>query len=299
MSTPPTPPPADKKTALRQRSLSTVALWGATLLMILSGWRTGSMILLGLFGILAQWEFYLIQRDKGLRVFKKWGVFCGVILYVGCWYLFLHAPAYAPWFETFEQIIMVALTIGVLIRLVLYSEPIQTPIVTVAVTLLGFFYVPFLFSFMAMLAFRPGNFSHESNFVLLYLIAVTKFCDAGAYVVGSLCGRHKLIPRISPGKTWEGFAGGLAASVGVSLLFQHLHPQGLPGLTARDAFFLGILLSLASVVGDLAESVVKRDAQIKDSGRFIPGIGGALDLIDSLLFTAPVCYFYVRFALAG
>ena len=104
-----------------------------------------------------------------------------------------------------------------------------------------------------------------------------------------------MIPRISPGKTWEGFAGGVALSVVISVLLIHCFPLGLPGFGVWDGIFLGTLLALASVVGDLAESVVKRDAHIKDSGRFIPGIGGALDLIDSILFTAPAFYFYVQF----
>lgn len=285
-----------RRAALFQRGLSTLVLWAAVLYLIFSGSKNGSMLLLAISGLLAQWEFYQIQEEKKLRVFKKWGVLCGLVLYVGCWYCFIQAPQHVASFEVVEQFTFVALTIGVLLRLVVFPEPIETPIVTVALTLFGFFYVPFLFSFLARLAFWPGGV-YQSSFILLYLLAVTKFCDAGAYAVGSLCGRHKMIPRISPGKTWEGFAGGLAASVLVSVLLARTIPLGLPGFTLTHSVVLGILLSLASVVGDLAESVVKRDARIKDSGRFIPGIGGALDLIDSLLFTAPVFYFYVRFTI--
>jgi phosphatidate cytidylyltransferase len=144
------------------------------------------------------------------------------------------------------------------------------------------------------LAFHPEA-QNQSSFILLYLLAVTKFTDAGAYVVGRVLGKHKMIPRISPGKTWEGFVGGLVASVSMSVLLPKLMPGGLKGFTLVDSLVLGILLSLASVVGDLAESLVKRDAHVKDSGHIIPGIGGVLDLIDSLLFTAPVFYFYVHF----
>ena len=281
---------------LFRRGLSTAALWTAVLALIFSGSKTGSMLLLAAFGLLAQWEFYQIQEEKGFRLFKKWGVLCGLALYVGCWYMLIQSPLRAVSFDVFEQVLFVILTTGVLVRLVLFPEPMATPIVTVALTLFGFFYVPFLFIFLARLAFWPGG-TYLPSFILLYLLAVTKFCDAGAFVAGSLVGRHKMIPRISPGKTWEGFVGGLIASVGVSVLLAHFVPQGLPGFRLRDAIAVGVLLSLASVVGDLAESVVKRDAQIKDSGHFIPGIGGSLDLIDSLLFTAPVFYFYVRFTL--
>jgi phosphatidate cytidylyltransferase len=276
-----------------RRGLSTAALWGAILALLFSGWRTGAIVLMAVFGLLAQWEFYHIQEEKGLRVFKKWGTFCGAVLYVACWYMFLHAPQYARDFHVLEEVLFVVLTVGVLFRLVVFPEPMVTPIVTVALTLFGFFYVPFLFSFLAQIAFRP-DVPYGATFIILYVLAVTKFCDAGAYVVGSVLGRHKLIPRISPGKTWEGLAGGIAASVGISVALQHFFPAQFPGFTLRDAVVAGVLLALASVVGDLAESVVKRDARVKDSGDSIPGIGGILDLIDSLLFTAPVFFFYLR-----
>ena len=119
--------------------------------------------------------------------------------------------------------------------------------------------------------------------------------DDRAYVIGSLIGRHKMIPRISPGKTWEGFAGAILTSLVISIGLTRLMGGRVPALTFADSIILGLLLPLVSVVGDLAESVVKRDASIKDSGHTIPGIGGALDLIDSILFTAPVLYFYLQF----
>jgi phosphatidate cytidylyltransferase len=103
-----------------------------------------------------------------------------------------------------------------------------------------------------------------------------------------------MIPRISPGKTWEGFAGAITTSLVISVLMNLLLGPRLPQINLRDSIILGLLLPLVSIVGDLAESVVKRDASIKDSGNTIPGIGGALDLIDSILFTAPVLYFYLE-----
>ena len=282
------------KSVLIRRGFSTLLLWGIVLWILLSGSKLWPMILLSAFGLLAQWEFYQIQREKKLRVFRKWGVFCGLLLYVGCGIILIRAPQYISRIDLLEQAIFVLLTLGVLVRLVLSKETFETPIVTVAVTLLGFFYIPFLFTFFARLAFWPGA-PYQTTFILFYLLAVTKFCDAGAFLAGSLAGRHKMIPRISPGKTWEGFAGGVALSILISVLLIHYFPRGLPGFNVWDGIFLGALLALASVVGDLAESVVKRDAQIKDSGRLIPGIGGALDLIDSILFTAPAFYFYVQF----
>jgi phosphatidate cytidylyltransferase len=116
-------------------------------------------------------------------------------------------------------------------------------------------------------------------------------------VTGSLIGRHKMIPRISPGKTWEGFAGAIVWSTTASLVFAHLFRDKLTGMNWVHAAVLGVILSVAAVVGDLIESLFKREAGVKDSGNFFPGIGGILDLLDSLLFNAPLMYLYLRHVL--
>jgi len=126
------------------------------------------------------------------------------------------------------------------------------------------------------------------------LIVVTKFSDMGAYLVGSVIGRHQMIPHISPKKTWEGFAGALGLSLLASLALFRLMPGHLSLLNWTHAIVLGLILGFAAVVGDLAESIIKRSTGVKDSGNFLPGIGGALDLVDSLLFTAPLLFFYLR-----
>jgi phosphatidate cytidylyltransferase len=130
---------------------------------------------------------------------------------------------------------------------------------------------------------------------VLWLILVTKFSDMGAYLTGSLIGKHPLVPHISPKKTWEGFFGALVFSVLGGFLLLWLIPEKLSVLRPFDAVALGLVLGFAAIVGDLAESIIKRSADVKDSGNFLPGIGGALDLIDSLLFTAPLLFFYLRF----
>jgi phosphatidate cytidylyltransferase len=106
-----------------------------------------------------------------------------------------------------------------------------------------------------------------------------------------------MIPRISPGKTWEGFGGAIVISTGASVLFAALAGPRLAGMNWMHAVLLGIVLSTAAVVGDLIESLFKREAGVKDSGQFFPGIGGILDLLDSLLFNAPLMYLYLRHVL--
>ena len=116
----------------------------------------------------------------------------------------------------------------------------------------------------------------------------------GAYLTGSLIGRHPLVPHISPKKTWEGFFGALAFSLLASVGPFQAHAGTFVGPDLTHSIVLGLLLGFAAVIGDLAESIVKRSTGVKDSGNMLPGIGGALDLIDSLLFTAPLLFFYLR-----
>jgi phosphatidate cytidylyltransferase len=136
------------------------------------------------------------------------------------------------------------------------------------------------------------------HFYVLYLIVVTKFSDMGAYLTGSAIGKHPLVPHISPKKTWEGFFGALAFSVLGSYGMLWLMPNKLWLInTWHTGTILGLLLGFAAIIGDLAESIIKRSCGVKDSGTMLPGIGGALDLIDSLLFTAPLLFFYMRLVL--
>jgi phosphatidate cytidylyltransferase len=283
---------------LVRRGASSVALWAVVLALVLSGWQIGCWLVITFFGMLGQWEFYLSQRAKGLRVYKKWGLFCGFLLFCNSlWFLILR-PEHQAFSWVGVSLLIVLNIIGVLVRMVLSRAQLQTPIVTVALSVFGVIYVPYLFNYVCRVAFWPGH-SESTKYVLIYLLAVSKFADVGAFLVGSLVGKHKMCPHISPGKTWEGFVGGVLSSLAMSILLIWLAPGQVAGIGFKDAVILGLLLSVASTVGDLAESVVKRDAAIKDSGSTIPGIGGILDLIDSILFTAPVLYFYLYFVTLG
>ncbi|MCE5325095.1 MAG: phosphatidate cytidylyltransferase [Planctomycetaceae bacterium] len=121
---------------------------------------------------------------------------------------------------------------------------------------------------------------------LLFLAAV-KFTDIGAYFVGTAIGRHKMAPKISPGKSWEGLVGGLAAAAGASMLLTHL--LHIP-LTVGQAAIFGAVVGLAGQFADLCESALKRAAGVKDSGHFLPQFGGILDMLDSLLLSAPAAW---------
>lgn len=139
----------------------------------------------------------------------------------------------------------------------------------------------------------PTRALPDGEFLIFGLFLVTWAADTGAYYAGTSLGRHKLAPSISPNKTVEGLVGGLAAAIGAAFLAQAWF---LPSLTASDCVAVGCLLTAAGLLGDLAESAMKRGAGVKDSGSLIPGHGGMLDRLDSLLFTAPAFYYYVTLA---
>ena len=203
------------------------------------------------------------------------------------------SPARANDFETGFLILFV---LGLCVRQFV-SKTNTTGILTIATTLFGLMYVPWLLNFVQKIIFFPfasAGLMDEGKYFLLYFILVTKFSDMGAYAIGSLIGRHKMIPRISPGKTWEGFGGAIAVSTGASLMFVHFFGAHMFGMNTLHAIILGVVLSSTAVIGDLIESLFKREAGVKDSGNLFPGIGGILDLLDSLLFNAPIMYLYLR-----
>ena len=151
--------------------------------------------------------------------------------------------------------------------------------------LIGVAYVGALVGFLPLLRAEPGGLGW------MWLAFGLAWCgDTGGYFAGKAFGRHKMSPLISPKKTWEGFAGGVLLAVFWASLFKLLF---FPSMTTLDCVVLGIAGDVAGVVGDLVESVFKRSYRVKDSGRFLPGHGGFLDRVDSVLFTLPVTYLYV------
>jgi len=165
----------------------------------------------------------------------------------------------------------------------------------ITAALLGIIYVPILFAFAIRIYFLGGQSGIAAGGVplLLLLIAVTKTNDMSAYLVGTAIGKHKMIPRVSPGKTWEGFIGSLIITILMAVGIIHLAGEHLAPMTVFDGVVLGLLLALFSVLGGLPASALQRCLRAKDSGHSLPGIGGILDLIDSLLFTGPVLYLYL------
>lgn len=300
-----TPQPADMhalpeaRSGFRWRVISSTVLWAAMLAVIFWLPPTGLYVFMNVVIARALWEFYTICEVKGLRTFKVWGVISAVALISGSWFVFG-----LQWYQSrsdfpalsydFDIVILVVFAFGVFLRQFPQKMNPQG-IETMAVTFFGLVYVAWLCNFATRINFATPN----GRFWVMYLVVVTKFTDIGAYLIGTMFGRHKMTPRISPKKSWEGTVGGIVFAVGSSLLCMHLLRDKLvpEGLHVVHAVLLGLLLGSAAIVGDLAESLIKREADVKDSSTWLPGHGGALDLIDSLLFTAPVLYVYMRLVL--
>ena len=302
-----TPPSLTKGQIFVRRLTSTVILWAVVLGGLFSGNTLLSnylflafMIFLASFGLA---EFYGIVEKRNLVCFKAVGIVGGILLMVGTNFHFQGhlgisgTPARVNDFETGFLILFV---LGLCVRQFVAKSN-TAGILAISTTLFGLMYVPWLLNFIQKINYFPfpevDGRVMRGNFYVLYFILVTKFSDVGAYCVGSLIGKHKMIPRVSPGKTWEGFGGAIVVSTLISMAFAHFAKDKLYGMTVVHAAVLGVVLSVAAVIGDLIESIFKREAGVKDSGKFFPGIGGILDLLDSLLFNAPLMYLYLRHVL--
>ncbi len=183
-----------------------------------------------------------------------------------------------------------SLTLLVTFPLLFFRKQLDGAMVDWSLTLAIAIYLGWPLSLLLVLRGFHMGFSAGLWWLLTLLLGVWGF-DTGAFFAGHFFGRHKLAPNISPGKTWEGVVGGLVFSVSAALLFT-VRPLGVSWYLA---ILLGLLVGIAATLGDLAESLIKRQTHVKDSGQFIPGHGGILDRIDSLLFAVIVVYFFAQF----
>lgn len=236
----------------------------------------------------AMWEFYRMMEPKGVRPHKVIGIVCGLAL---SWYVFFKNGMYSNLFLTVALVTLMCLE--------LTRKENKMAVYHIASTILGVIYVAFLLSHVILLRELPLSanldYRYGSSFVFLAFI-VTWAGDTGAYIVGSLFGKRLLIPRISARKTREGSIGGLMFSIAGALIARETIAEYLQ---LWHALLLGLAAGVVGQLGDLFESLIKRDVQVKDTSDTIPGHGGVLDRFDSLLFTAPLVYYFIRFVVFG
>jgi phosphatidate cytidylyltransferase len=230
------------------------------------------------------WEFYKMMEAKGLRPYKAIGIISGLAL---SWYIFFQQGVYANFF--------LSIVFFMIMTLELVRKDKGLAVYHISVTIFGVFYVAWLGSHLVLLRELPHlkglDYSLGFSFVIV-AFALTWCYDTGAFFIGSKFGKHKIFPAISPGKTLEGALGGIAFSIAGSLIARWLVASYL---TILQAIGLALISSVVGQLGDLVESMIKRDVKIKDASATIPGHGGALDRFDSLLFTAPLIYYFFKY----
>jgi phosphatidate cytidylyltransferase len=251
----------------------------------------GVMLVCGL----AMREVYALMERGDLPASKKMGMTCGLVFIAMTW---LIAKYPCPRFSGDDMLwsLLLIILMVIFFRLFGYADARQA-LRNALGTLFGFLYVAFFWSFFVRL-YMAGDLAQPTR-VAFYLLLAVKWGDAGAYFIGSRFGKHKLFPRISPKKSWEGLFGGILFScmVGVLWCFCTGNTLGQYSFSLSHALILGVLLPIIGTMGDLVESIFKRAVDIKDSGAIAHGMGGMLDMIDSLLFAAPFMYIYIKFFL--
>ena len=265
-----------------KRSISAIFLIGLVVITVfyVPNWLF-SIVATLLIGF-ALYEFYMMVVSKGILVYRYFGVIIGILVPV---ITHLRMGVITQNVEPF--LIVIACLCTFILQFTRRES--SHALTGIAVTLLGILYISWFFSFIIKIKFLP-----HGTLLVAFLLLVTKGGDIGAYLVGSMLGRHTLIPRISPKKTIEGLVGGLL----FSFIFAVISKLYLGFIDFGHIIFLGVLLGILGQIGDLSESLIKRDCAVKDTGKYFPGLGGSMDILDSLLFTTPIFYFYIKIFLS-
>ena len=268
----------------RDRILSSAIMIALSIGAVLDKWVMMAVLLSLTIGGL--YEFFHLVKKKGIPIYSYTGIIIGVIL-----------PALI--FARFEltknwELLFIVLILLWVVLMQLARKDNTNAIVGISTTLFGVLYVSWLFSFLIKIRYLlPGM---EGAKLLGFILLVTKCGDMGALIFGKQFGKHPLLPRVSPNKTVEGSLGGLFASAFAAALSINLLPAEL-NYSVFQVVLMGLCIGSVGQIGDMSESLIKRDCNVKDSGKMLPALGGALDAIDSLLFSAPTFYFFMSVAL--
>lgn len=260
---------------LRKRLLSSAVLIAVTLTTIFMAPHWLFFLVIEIFGLLGLNEFLAMAEKKNLPIHRPLALFFGALVPFAMVY-------------SWESFLIAAMTLVLFV--VSFNKKLrETALLSTAVTVFGIIYIPFLFSHTLKI-----HMLENGPQWIFYTILMVKGGDAGAYFVGRKYGKIKLIEHVSPNKSVEGAIGGFATSLLLSLLSKLF----LPEVPLIHLFILGSVIGIISQLGDLAESLIKRDVGMKDSGQ-IPGLGGIMDVLDSLIFTVPFVYYYVISVVRG
>ena len=237
--------------------------------------------------VIGLWEFYLLAKRLKLKPDAAAGYLAGAAIVTIAVLIQQNDPGVSV---LLIQFVIIVLTVGTLIAATFRGAPFDSMIASTGATILGVLYIPFLGSHL--ISIRTGFNQTLSAHLLSFFFLVLMGSDVGAYYVGRALGKRKLAPSISPGKTWEGVAGGIVAALAMAALAHFWFFRELP---LKYILPLAVIMTVVGILGDLAESALKRGAGAKDAANILPGHGGILDRLDSLLFNAPLIYYFARF----
>ncbi len=228
------------------------------------------------------YEFFYMVKKKDVPIYSYIGTFIGLLIPLSIY----------TRFELTKNWELLFIVVGFLLILLMQfsRRDNRNAILGLSTTLFGVLYVAWFFSFLVKIRFMlPGS---EGIKLVAFIILVTKSGDIGAYIVGSQIGKTPLLPQVSPNKSVEGSVGALITSALVAVLFRSFLPSSV-NFPVEQVALMGAFFSGLGQLGDLSESLIKRDCGVKDSGKLLPGLGGVLDMIDSLLFAVPAFYLYM------
>ena len=279
----------DKKRIIIALSIAVVLVTLFTTVPCRNGFGLLGMLLFTGFGT---WEFYGLLEAGGMPVSKKWGTASGLIFIVATWFHMIGKVS-----NDLLWCILLLVVVSNFFRILAYPN-LRKGLESCMGTILGIVYVPLLWSFVVRL-FLCGDLS-KPGWAAFYVILCMKLADSGGYFFGTRFGKHKLAPTISPKKSWEGLAGGVAFCLVANVAWMLVSGGQINSaifLSWGHALVLSLLFPIVGTLGDLVESMFKRAVNVKDSNTMVYGLGGILDMIDSILFTAPMLYIYAVFFL--
>lgn len=228
------------------------------------------------------YEFYYMIKKKGIPIYSYVGIFIGVLIPISIYWKF---ELTKNW-----ELLFTVLAFLTILLLQFVRDDNNNATAGISTTLFGVLYVSWFFSFLVKIRLLLP--AAEGVKLLAFLVIITKTADIGALLVGSRFGKRPLLPRVSPNKTIEGYLGSLVFSIFFAVVCQSFLPAKL-NFSLVHIVLIGAFFGAIGQLGDLSESLIKRDCNVKDSGKLLPGMGGILDVIDSLLFSAPAFYLFM------
>lgn len=242
------------------------------------------MLLVMCISVLGVWEFYSLVGNMGFRPQKIFGVLVSILLIT----MFFFNGSALGFDETRPVILSMLICLLIIAPFFtsMFRKNLEHIVVDNALTVFGVLYVAWTLGHFVLLRQRVP----DGEALVFFVFVVVWMLDTGAYAVGMRYGKHKIVPKISPHKSWGGSIAGFVCAVGTALVYREMFLLSIP---RRDAVLLGCIIGIIAQLSDFAESVIKRNAGKKDSGTLLPGHGGILDRFDSFIFVVPVVYYYV------